>query len=290
VVAGNKKKCPVVAVLNMKGGVGKTTITAHVFRHLYMQLARSVLLVDFDPQFNLTQQVLPQSDYENYKAAGRTIASVMEDNAPPSIFKISSKLGPPPALGDVTVKLRHFTSKPEINLSLVPGDFDLVKYSLIGESKVLQPVKSRFLEFMEGARTQRDLICIDCNPSSSFMTICAIEAATHVLVPVRPDRFSILGLKMLSKFIRELPELTSQPKLIVMLNGIPSTKYDATVENTLRSDPDFGPVTMVSSLHTSKVLEASVGYTGFATDKTQSWRVTPRITSIVTELGKLLKL
>lgn len=289
-MASTKKKCPVIAVLNMKGGVGKTTISAHVFRHLYVHLQKSVLLVDFDPQFNLTQQVIPQVEYEKYKQDGRTIASVMEDNSPPSLFKINNKLGPAPDAAAVSVRLKYLTSNPHVNLSIVPGDFDLVKYSLISDSKVLSPVKDRFLQFVDNVRVERDLVCVDCNPSSSFMTVCALQAATHVLVPVRPDRFSVLGLKMLYKFISELTELEKKPKLIVMLNGLPSTKYDATVENTLRSDPEFGPATMVSSLHTSKVLEATVGYTGFATDKTQSWRVTPRITAIVTELGKLLKL
>ena len=106
--------------------------------------------------------------------------------------KSSSTLGPPPTLDKVSVRLRYFSNTdPEINLLLVPGDFDLVKYSMIGDVKVLEPVKTRFLKFIEKAREERDLVCIDCNPSSSFMTICALQAATHVLVPVRPDRYSI---------------------------------------------------------------------------------------------------
>jgi chromosome partitioning protein len=287
-----KKACPVVAVLNMKGGVGKTTISAHVFRHLYSHLKKRVLLIDFDPQFNLTQAVIPQTDYESLKAAGRTIFSVMEDSAAPSIFKVSNNLGPPPNLDKVSVRLRRFpNTDPEINLLLVPGDFDLVKYSMIGDGKVLEPVKTRFLQFIDAARLERDLVCIDCNPSSSFMTICALQAATHVLVPVRPDRYSMLGLRMLNRFISELPQLAKKPELIVLLNGVKPTGYDPTVENALRSDPDFGPVTLANSLHVSKVLEAAVDYTGFATDRLgQGWRVTPRITAIVNELGAALGL
>ncbi|RYF48811.1 MAG: ParA family protein, partial [Cytophagaceae bacterium] len=48
---------------------------------------------------------------------------------------------------------------------------------------------------VEQARKSRDLICIDCNPSSSFLTLCALLTATHVLIPVRPDRYSMLGLE-----------------------------------------------------------------------------------------------
>jgi chromosome partitioning protein len=281
-----KKKQPiVVAVLNMKGGVGKTTISAHVFRHLYKHLLKSVLLVDFDPQFNLTQTIVPQDSYEIYKSERKTILSVMEDQTAPSIFKVSSKLAPPPTPDDVSVQIRHLTHKPEIRLRLVPGDFDLIKYSLNNDSKVLEPVKNRFLAFMDTASTEFDLVCIDCNPSSSFMTVCALQAATHVLVPVRADRYSLLGLKMLDQYIKGLPQIANKPELVVILNGV-KNKYDPSVENTLRSDPQFGPATLVNSLHESTLLSSNPGYIGFATDNRQNWRVTPRITAIVDEIGK----
>lgn len=287
-----KASCPVVAVLNMKGGVGKTTISAHVFRHLYSHIKKRVLLVDFDPQFNLTQTVISQANYEKHKAESRTIFSVMESAPASSIFTITKNLGPPPSLSEVSVKLRHFqNTTPEINLLLVPGDFDIVKYSMIADSSVLNPVKERFLKFIANCQQERDLICIDCNPSSSFMTLCALEAATHILVPVRPDRYSMLGLKILNNFVQGLPQLIKKPELIVLLNGVKTSGYDASVENALRSDPDFGPQTLANSLYISKVLEASVGYTGFATDKRgQAWRVTPRISLIVNELKQALGL
>lgn len=291
-MATKSKKCPVVAVLNMKGGVGKTTIAAHVFRHLYSHLKKRVLLVDFDPQFNLTQAVISQDAYEGHKAAGRTVFKVMEDGAAPSIFKVNSNLGPPPKLDDVAVRLRRFgQTGAEINLLLVPGDFDLVKYSMIADVKVLAPIKNRFSQFIDSCRQERDLICIDCNPSSSFMTTCALHVATHVLVPVRPDRYSMLGLRMLNNFITNNLQLGVKPALVVLLNGVKTSGYDPTVENALRSDPDFGPVTLANSLPVSRVLEASPGYTGFATDKVgQGWRVTPRITAIVMELKTALGL
>lgn len=285
-----KKKSPVVAVLNMKGGVGKTTISAHVFRHLYLRLKKSTVLVDFDPQFNLTQTIISQTNYEKYKVARKTILSVMEDNSPPSIFKVSDKLGPPPELDQVGIRVRHLVGNSDINLTLVPGDFDMARYSLINDSKILLPVKQRFTNFISKLQGEKDVICIDCNPSSSFMTMCALEAATHVLVPVRPDRYSLLGLKLLDQFIDEMPELQTKPKFIILINGIKLTGYDPAVENSLRSDPQFGPKTLAASLHMSKLLEASQSTTEFATDKKQSWRITPQISAIVDELGKSLGL
>jgi chromosome partitioning protein len=59
------KKVPVVSVLNMKGGVGKTTITAHLFRHMVDSLRKSILLVDFDPQFNFDADVNVSCELSN---------------------------------------------------------------------------------------------------------------------------------------------------------------------------------------------------------------------------------
>ena len=280
------KLAPVVSVLNMKGGVGKTTIAANVFRFLYLHREKSTLLVDFDPQFNLTQTVLSQSDYEKHKSAGKTILSVMEPSANKSLFTVSTAPTAPPKHSEISVLLKKIKDT-DVNLSLIPGDFNLVKYSLLEDTKTLAPVRKRFLDFIEESRKTRDLICIDCNPSSSFMTNCAVLASTHIIVPVRPDRYSMLGLEMLDQFLDRIPNLPKKPQLIVLLNGIPNAGYDSTVEDELRSHPKFGPLTMVSTLGYSKLLEASPNYTGFATDKKVSnkTRLTKRVLSIVNELG-----
>lgn len=281
-----KKSVPVVSILNMKGGVGKTTITAHVFRLFYLHKKRSTLLIDFDPQFNLTQTVITQSKYEKLKESGSTILNVMEPIMTPSIFTVCEETTPPPLEKDISVDLKYIIDT-EIKLSIIPGDFRMVKYSLIDNVTTLVPVKRRFLDFIEKSKEDRGLICIDCNPSSSFMTECAIRASTHILVPVKPDRYSLLGLEMLKEYISNLPGLTIKPKLIVLLNGIPSSGYNSAIEDSLRSHPDFGPITMVNTLGVSKLLEATSDYTGFATDKkvAHRWRLTNRIRAIVDELA-----
>lgn len=60
---------PVVATLNLKGGVGKTTVSAHVFRVVWETFHTPTLLIDFDPQFNLTQTLFRRADYEKAQKA-----------------------------------------------------------------------------------------------------------------------------------------------------------------------------------------------------------------------------
>lgn len=286
-----KKKAPVVAVLNMKGGVGKTAISAHVMRVLYRTLSKTTLLIDFDPQFNLTQTVVPQVSYEKFKSENRTVLAVMEPTPVASLFAVSKQLPPPPDIDHVSVTLKKLNNGAA-ELRLVPGDFGLVKYSLIDDTKSLKPVSARFKQFINNARDQMDLICLDCNPSSSFMTVCALEVATHLLIPVRPDRFSVLGLELLDNFVENLPTIAHKPKQIIVLNGVPRSNYDPSVENILRSHPKFGSKTLSTPLHFSTLLAANPSYTGFATDKPVPYRsiVGANIEQLAKELGSELDL
>jgi len=287
-----KTSAAVVAVLNMKGGVGKTTVSAHVFRVLFESQRKKILLLDLDPQFNLTQTLFTRTDYEQWKAQGKTIMAVMERQGSAGLFEVNEKQAPLPAPATIARSFWHMTDDSNIDLSVVPGDFELVKYSLMNDNEQLSAIKRRFLRFVSEARSSYDLICIDCNPSSSFFTLCALEASTHLLVPVRPDRYSVLGLELLSDYVADVPSIDPKPQTIILLNGVPTSGYDTAVEDTLRAHPKFGPQTLAAKLYTSKILGATSDYTGFATDKPVPHRTTlhTRISAIVDELVPALGL
>jgi len=280
---------PVIAVLNMKGGVGKTTISAHLMRVLYMIKRKSTLLVDFDPQFNLTQAIIKQSDYAALKENNKTILTVMESTPIESLFSVTQRDENPPSVDDVSVVLRKL-SNTNISLSLVPGDFRLVKYSLIDDNKALLPVKARFKKFIEESKRKYEIICLDCNPSSSFMTLCALEVATHLLIPIRPDKFSILGLEMLDSFVSNLESIRVKPKQIIVMNGVSRKNYNSEVESILRTHEKFSRQTLTSRLVESTFLAANNSYTGFAYDKggPHSERLRHNLIVLAQELGSEL--
>lgn len=268
------KFVPVVAVLNMKGGVGKTTISAHVFRALYQIKRIGTLLVDLDPQFNLTQQLFTRVQYDALKAAGQTIAKVMEKPSNVGLFDINTASVTPPDVSAVAKDLFYFNDAKDVKLSIVPGDFALVKYSLMDDNAKLGAVRKRFLTFVDNSKKSYGVVCIDCNPSSSFLTLCALKACTHVLVPVRPDRYSILGLEILAEFIESVPEINPKPQIVVAINGVPRSnpgpEIDA-IETELRGHAIFGARTLSRSLRTSGYLSAKPDYTGFAMDQRGPW-------------------
>jgi chromosome partitioning protein len=276
----------VVAVLNMKGGVGKTTISAHVMRVFYHQLAKKVLLLDLDPQFNLTQCLMTRVEYDKVKAKNKTVFAVMEPPSKVGLFDVAITHPKPPAPNDLLQALRQFQDQSAY-LHLIPGNFELVKYSLIDDHNKLSKVKTRFLQFIADAKSKYDLIVLDCNPSSSFLTLCALHACTKLLVPVRPDKYSVLGLELVADFIDRIPTIQPKPDITVLLNGIPSQGYDPTIENELRAHATFGSLVLAKNLRQSKLLVASNDYTGFATDKPVPYKdlLKTEIVAIVKLLG-----
>jgi len=273
------KITPVLSVLNMKGGVGKTTISAHVMRVLYHRFQKRVLLVDLDPQFNLTQAVLTQEVYDQILEEKKTVMAAFEPQPSNDFFKVKATKDPPPSATDIAKRLRPVGQGKVAKLDLIPGSFDLMKYTMIDDSSQLKIASDYFKWFISNAKNEYDAIVLDCNPSSSFLTKCALENSSHVVSPVRPDKFSILGVGMLDKLF---DHLGLSPNHITLINGV--KRYDAMtqVELELRAHAKFGPTVLTQRLPISKLLEAASDYTGFATEKKG-----PYSSVIRSEIGKI---
>jgi chromosome partitioning protein len=271
----------------MKGGVGKTTISAHVMRVLYHIRLKKMLLIDLDPQFNLSQCLVTRNIYDRLKREGKTVSIAMEPLPNIGLFDVATTINPPPQPSTIAYRLRSFQDLSGY-LDLIPGTFDLVKYSLVDDRHKLDRAKQRFLHFISLARTEYDVIVIDCNPSSSFITLCALHACSKLLVPVRPDRYSVLGLELVSDFLERIPTINPKPEIAILLNGIPTQGYDPRTESELRGHNTFGPLVLTNRLRQSQLLVASSGYTGFATDKPVPYRnlLRTEIAAIVAELAQ----
>lgn len=287
---------PVVAVLNMKGGVGKTTLSANVFRRLYYEKEISTLLLDLDPQFNLTQSLFKRDDYEDRKSKFKTLASVLDHSTKSSLLEISSSHQDLPKVDDIARMFWHINkSNPRIHLDAVPGDFDLVKYSLMDDNKKLGVVKNRFISFIESSKDKYGLIVLDCNPSSSFLTVCALTVCTHVLVPVKLDKYSVLGLEMLWEFVNERLPIAPKPEFIILINGLKrSNPGNAALEMEaeLRGHAIFGARTLANSVRETAQLKARTDYTGFSVDRrtSVSGSVRTELNKVAEELGSKLGL
>ena len=231
---------PVIAFSNLKGGVGKTTLAAQISSALAARGRYSILMIDLDPQANLTQFVLTHEKQAELVEEDQSVLSLFEkslvygapsprtiltsfDNGAiehPDIERIATKLENS-ALGE-------YAELPDENGSvyIVPGQFELVKYTLPQAATYLPQLEANFAKTLHEARKVFDAVIIDLNPSSSFMIKCALSHATHVICPIRPDMYSVQGLTGLKKLIDSAFALTSPPKILALLNAVPSWDDD----------------------------------------------------------------
>lgn len=270
---------PVLSILNMKGGVGKTTISAHVIRVLYHRHNKRVLLVDLDPQFNLTQALLTQDNYDKIVESKNTVMAAFEPQPSNDFFQVKASKDPPPMASKIAERLRQVGKGEKAKLDIVPGSFDLMKYTMIDSAAQLKIAADRFKWFISNSKDEYDLIVLDCNPSSSFVTKCALENSSHVLSPVKPDKFSVLGVGMVDRLFQHLG---ISPVHMTLINGVRRHDPASTVELELRSHPKFGATVLGHRLPISSHLEAHPSYTGFATD-----RKGPYSSVLRTEIGKI---
>ena len=178
-----------VAVINLKGGVGKTTIAALLGRYALRTLGLKVLTVDLDPQANLSQAYM-RSGYRQFIRSSRpSIVEVFSGMHPPGPKKPSpTKL----KIEDAVVRIA-FNRRGEGHLDLIPSRFDFSNHL----TDSLKPNASVLAKCIADHFQDKDLILIDCAPTESVFTTAAYHASRFVLVPVRPEFFATIGFPLL---------------------------------------------------------------------------------------------
>jgi chromosome partitioning protein len=170
-----------ISLLNMKGGVGKTTLAVNLAWYMYQRQRHDVLLVDLDPQFNATQYVMDYSVFDKHRREKGTIADLLIDQPRLDLRLKKIKADPNGTLHTVRRTSSHrFDLLPsELSLAWVVKNPAQMEYRL---EKLLHNLSRRY-----------DYVFIDCAPTDSVLTTMALTASDFILVPVRPDRFSVLG-------------------------------------------------------------------------------------------------
>jgi chromosome partitioning protein len=193
----------VVSFMNMKGGVGKTTLAVNVAYGLAYMHKKNVLVVDGDPQFNATQYLLEDNVYlghlnDNKKGTLRDIF-VPRRPGPVSTVAGSSKHvnKTKMALSACTLSILKGSAGGG-KLDLIPSTLQLMD---IETSKRLTETKLK--SYLQEKATGYDYVIIDCPPTISIFTQAAILASSKYLVPVKPDPLSVIGLPLLERWLED---------------------------------------------------------------------------------------
>lgn len=200
----------VVAVMNYKGGVGKTTLTANLGAVAASRGLR-VLLIDLDPQTNLTFSFYSIDEWHHQlKDTGRTIKRWYEDELPGRETSLADLVVTPERINTVLGDTGGCVDLISSHLGLI--DIDLELAARLGGATTLEGSKRKFLDLHGCLRraladhqfTEYDLVLIDCAPNFGLVTKTAIVASEQILVPAKADYLSTLGLDYLVGNLRSL--------------------------------------------------------------------------------------
>ena len=191
----------VVSVINYKGGVGKTTLTANLAAELAWRDYR-VLLVDFDAQASLTFSFIQPDVWKRDFSENRTIKSWFDSFDIGTSLSLSDLIFRPPRVSQYLRNRNGYIDLIPSHLGLINVDLELAT-KLSGAN--LRQSKQNFIAvhsmFSRGLKDIKeedyDVMLIDCPPNFNIVTKTAIIASSNILVPARPDYLSTLGIDYL---------------------------------------------------------------------------------------------
>ncbi len=200
----------IIATVNMKGGVGKTTLTVNLATCLAKYHGKKVLVVDLDTQISATLSMMSATDFGKIRKETRTLRHLVYKAIKPGLnlnFTIQDIIYPYVA----NVK----------GLDLLPGDIDLYDEFLVSEMLHEKATMDKEINFsdvwnsfekvlirgiLEPVVKDYDYIILDCAPGYNLVTRSGILASDFYLLPARPEPLSLVGIQLLERRIKKLRE------------------------------------------------------------------------------------
>lgn len=209
------KKGTVTAVVNQKGGTGKTTTCENLGIGLAME-GKKVLLVDTDPQASLTI----------------SLGYPMPDSISPTLSDLMKKI-----VSDQPIKSGEGILHHPEGVDLVPANIELagMEVSLVN----VMSRESVLKQYLDSVKKEYDFILLDCMPSLGMLTINALAAADNVIIPVQAQYLPAKGLEQLLQTVNKVkrqinPKLRIEGILLTMVDS--RTNYAKDISALLREN------------------------------------------------------
>jgi cellulose biosynthesis protein BcsQ len=246
----------VIAMLNIKGGVGKTVLAANLFAAAHMLNDRSICFIDLDPQSNLTQYFLSTTERNRLRDSNKTLYSVFATRGEATIAKED--------FVNLAAPLNRPQNPRRPKLDLIAGDERLFEFTLdLGSQRDREEAFARFHALVAVLRRRYQAVVIDTNPCATFLTRCAVTAADHIVAPVRADKYSLAGLNLLEWVTRTIRQRAVRPgEFTVLLNAVGERTRlgedsDAMTRDQIAGAPFFGQALLPVAIPFSTLLRSS---------------------------------
>lgn len=200
----------VISFINMKGGVGKTTLTINIANYLANKENKKILIIDLDPQFNATQALLLKQEKNklsnNINKQDKDEVEFKAEVSSAEQYKKLSKNGKTAFQIFHRTVITKNTQKDIIyefskNISFVPGDLELSSV-IAGDTASKVGLIDQFIK-INNLKEKFDFILIDCPPTWSILTHSALYASKYYLIPSKLDFYSSIGINSLQNKISE---------------------------------------------------------------------------------------
>lgn len=243
----------IITTVNMKGGVGKTTLTVNLAACLAKYHQQRVLVVDLDTQVSATLSLISPQDFAKIRRAGRTLSQLIKQ----SLYQ-ENRLN----LSIQELVQASICQLPK--LDLLPGDIELYDDFLVSEILHYRALRQQDLNFesvwqgferdfvagiLEPISDNYDFIILDCAPSYNLLTRSALLASDFYLLPCRPEPLSIVGTQLLERRINQLRKSQTSQGMVMrsQLLGIVFVAASSNILNMYynqvmrRVNDDFSP-------------------------------------------------
>ncbi|MDM9379835.1 ParA family protein [Chlorogloeopsis sp. ULAP01] len=222
----------VIATANMKGGVGKTTLSVNLATCLAKEHGKRVLVLDLDTQISATLSLMSPVDFARRRKQRKTFRYLIDQI-------INPEPQPKHAVSEV---IESQVCKLE-GLDLLPGDIDLYDEFVISEmlhrqavnlaAKDFETIWNRFervllAKIIEPVRQEYDFIILDCAPGYNLLTRSALATSNFYILPAKPEPLSVVGIQLLERRIAQLKDSHEQEaKIDIQMLGIVFTMSNA---------------------------------------------------------------
>ncbi|MER3494746.1 MAG: cobyrinic acid a,c-diamide synthase [Mastigocladus sp. ERB_26_2] len=222
----------VIATANMKGGVGKTTLSVNIATCLAKEHGKRVLVLDLDSQISATLSLMSPMEFAKRRKHRKTFR-----------YLIDQIINPEPeqkhTIQDII--LSQVCNLPGLNL--LPGDIDLYDEFVVSEmlhqqavtlgEKDFETIWNRFErvllgKLLEPVREEYDFIILDCAPGYNLLTRSALATSNFYILPAKPEPLSVVGIQLLERRIAQLKESHEhEAKIDIQMLGIVFTMSNA---------------------------------------------------------------